>query len=55
LVEQIQLTVNADNARAIKFYERHGFRTVGRMPHALLVDGRYYDELTMVRAVSSSD
>jgi RimJ/RimL family protein N-acetyltransferase len=55
LVEQLELTVNADNARAIKFYERHGFRTVGRMPHALLVDGRYYDELSMVRTVSSSD
>ncbi len=54
-VEQVALTVNADNARAIKFYERQGFRTVGRMPRALLVDGRYYDELNMVRAVSSSD
>ena len=55
LVEQLQLTVNADNARAIKFYERHGFRTVGRIPRALLVDGRYYDELSIVRGVSSSD
>jgi RimJ/RimL family protein N-acetyltransferase len=54
-VEQLELTVNADNARAIKFYERHGFRVVGRMPRALLVDGRYYDELSMVRTVSSSD
>lgn len=54
-VEQLELTVNANNARAIKFYERHGFRTVGRMPHALRVDGRYYDELSMVRGVSSSD
>ena len=55
LVEQLELTVNADNSRAIKFYERHGFRVVGRMPRALLVDGRYYDELSMVRTVSSSD
>jgi RimJ/RimL family protein N-acetyltransferase len=56
LVEQLELTVNADNARALKFYERHGFRTVGRMPRAhCCVNGRYYDELSMVRAVSSSD
>jgi GNAT superfamily N-acetyltransferase len=33
-VEQVALTVNADNARAIKFYERQGFRTVGRIPRA---------------------
>jgi RimJ/RimL family protein N-acetyltransferase len=54
-VEQLELTVNAENTRALKFYERHGFRIVGRMPHALRVDGRDYDELSMVRAVSSSD
>jgi ribosomal protein S18 acetylase RimI-like enzyme len=54
-VEQIQLTVNAENARAIKFYERHGFRTIGRIPRSLLVAGRYYDDLLMLRAVSSSD
>jgi RimJ/RimL family protein N-acetyltransferase len=54
-VEQVELTVNADNARAIKFYERQGFRIVGRMPRALRIDGRYYDELSMLRAVSSSD
>jgi RimJ/RimL family protein N-acetyltransferase len=54
-VEQLELAVNAENARALKFYERHGFRIVGRMPRALRVNGRYYDELSMVRAVSSSD
>jgi len=54
-VEQVMLTVEAGNARAIKLYERHGFRTIGKMPRAILVDGVYYDELQMFRAVSSSD
>lgn len=54
-VEQVMLDVEAGNARAIKFYERHGFRTVGRTPRVILVDGVYYDELQMFRAVSNSD
>lgn len=47
--EQIQLTVNAENARAIAFYKRHGFFEIGCLPHALRVNGRYYDELSMLR------
>lgn len=54
-VDHLTLTVNADNARAVHFYERHGFRTVGRIPHSLRVDGRNYDELVMWRPVSTSD
>jgi RimJ/RimL family protein N-acetyltransferase len=55
VVEQVELTVNAENSRAIKFYERHGFRPIGRIPRSLHVAGRYYDDLLMLRAVSSSD
>lgn len=54
-VEQIKLTVNSENARAVKFYERHGFRVIGRIPRSLNIDGRFYDDLLMLRAVSSSD
>jgi ribosomal protein S18 acetylase RimI-like enzyme len=54
-LEQLSLVVNAENARAIRVYERHGFKTVGRMPDALRVGGRTYDELTMWRRVSTSD
>jgi len=48
-VEMITLTVNAENARAIAFYQRMGFRECGRMPRAIKIGERYYDELEMVR------
>jgi ribosomal protein S18 acetylase RimI-like enzyme len=54
-VEQIVLAVNAENARAIKFYERHGFREHGRTPRAIKIGDRYYDEVEMNRVVSASD
>jgi ribosomal protein S18 acetylase RimI-like enzyme len=54
-VEQIKLSVNAENVRAVKFYERHGFRVIGRIPRSLNIDGRFYDDLLMLRPVSSSD
>jgi len=53
-VEQIKLTVNAENARAVKFYERHGFRTIGRIPNSIRVAGRSYDELLMLRMFAKS-
>ena len=53
-VEQIKLTVNAENARAVKFYERHGFRAIGCIPNSLRVAGRDYDELLMLRVLARS-
>jgi ribosomal protein S18 acetylase RimI-like enzyme len=50
-VEQVILTVEAGNMRAIKFYQRHGFRTIGKIPRAILVDGKYFDELQMFSTV----
>lgn len=55
LVEQIKLGVNAENPGAMALYERHGFRTVGRIPRAFRVDGKTYDEILMMRTVSASD
>jgi ribosomal protein S18 acetylase RimI-like enzyme len=50
-VEQATLAVEASNARAIRLYERHGFRVIGRFPRALLIEGIYYDELEMYRVL----
>ena len=50
--EQATLSVEASNARAIRLYERHGFRLIGRFPRALLIEGSYYDELEMYRMLS---
>lgn len=50
--EQATLSVEASNTRAIRLYERHGFRVIGRFPRALLIDGNYYDELEMYRRLS---
>jgi len=54
VVEQVQLTVNAENARAIKFYKRHGFREIGIIPRSLHVGDRYYDDMLMFRSVSTA-
>jgi ribosomal protein S18 acetylase RimI-like enzyme len=47
--ELVTLTVIAENAPAIALYERHGFATTGKMPRAIRIGDRYYDELYMVR------
>lgn len=53
-VQQVILGVEAANTRAIKFYQRHGFRPVGKIPRAILVDGSYFDELQMFLALPKS-
>ncbi|WP_236951405.1 GNAT family N-acetyltransferase [Ketogulonicigenium robustum] len=47
--QQIRLSVAADNATALRLYQRHGFRIWARDHGALLVDGRLYDEILMRR------
>ncbi|SDF11379.1 GNAT family N-acetyltransferase [Limimaricola pyoseonensis] len=46
---QIELFVAADNARAISFYERHGFARYGRLPRAARIDGAWVDDLFYLR------
>lgn len=47
--EQVELGVCADNPRAIRTYERLGFRAVGTIPRAYkLADGSCRDEIQMV-------
>lgn len=48
-LRQLELNVNQTNIRAIRFYERHGFQTMGRIPAALIANGLEVDELIMVR------
>jgi ribosomal protein S18 acetylase RimI-like enzyme len=46
-VVRIALHVRADNTRAIRLYERLGFRHEGRLRRDVKVDGIYYDSLAM--------
>jgi ribosomal protein S18 acetylase RimI-like enzyme len=52
-VEQVVLTVVATNPRAIRFYERWGFRAYGRESRSVkLADGDYLDETLMALSLS---
>ena len=46
---RVELTVNADNERAIRLYRKHGFVEEGRKQSARLLEGRYCDVLLMGR------
>lgn len=41
-VLQLELAVNAENSAAMRFYQRHGFVEVGRIPNGFL--GARYQE-----------
>ena len=46
---RVELTVFADNARAIALYRRHGFVMEGRLRGYAMREGAYCDVLTMAR------
>jgi ribosomal protein S18 acetylase RimI-like enzyme len=48
-VIQLELFAWVGNPRAIRFYQRHGFVEMGRLPNAVIVDGDQRDDLFMVR------
>jgi L-phenylalanine/L-methionine N-acetyltransferase len=48
-VLRIELTVHADNQRAIALYERHGFVKEGLMPGYIMREGRYVAAHAMAR------
>jgi ribosomal protein S18 acetylase RimI-like enzyme len=50
---RIELTVRADNARAISLYEKFGFAREGECRDAIFFDGRY-EELIMMANVDRS-
>ncbi len=43
-VEQVLISVIADNTRARRFYEKMGFESYGVEPRALKIGGKYFDE-----------
>jgi putative acetyltransferase len=53
-LEKLVLGVFPDNARALAFYERHGFRREGRRVAQFTREGRYHDEVLMARFLTSS-
>ena len=52
-VEQLQLGVASDNEAALRLYKKLGFSEYGREMKALKQDGRYIDEILMVRFLTS--
>jgi RimJ/RimL family protein N-acetyltransferase len=44
---RIELSVHADNARAIALYEKVGFATEGVQRRSVLIDGRFIDTVNM--------
>lgn len=44
-VTQLELSVDAENARAVAFYESEGFTLFGRLPDAVRIDGRSREDL----------
>ena len=50
----LKLGVMANNASAIRCYERCGFTIYGTEPRALFYEGQYYDELLMYRSLDVS-
>jgi GNAT superfamily N-acetyltransferase len=50
-IEQVLLTVVADNVAARRLYERWGFTTYGIEPRAFKMGDAYYDQALMVRSL----
>jgi putative acetyltransferase len=48
-IKRIELTVNIDNERGIRFYKKHGFEVEGHIKNSykLSSTGNYYDEYIM--------
>jgi RimJ/RimL family protein N-acetyltransferase len=46
-LHRVGLSVFSYNLRAIRAYEKAGFRIEGRQREAILRDGRYWDEIQM--------
>jgi ribosomal protein S18 acetylase RimI-like enzyme len=50
-VIQIELFVSLENTRAARLYEAAGFERVAVLPRSLFTDGRYIDDVLLIRRV----
>lgn len=48
-ITRVELIVRADNAAAIRLYEKYGFELEGRLRDYMIVDGVAHDALAMAR------
>ncbi len=48
-IHRLELTVVADNQRALSLYRKMGFEQEGVKRHSLLIHGQYVDEYYMVK------
>ena len=51
-VRRIEANAFANNPRAVRLYERHGFVQEGRRREAILVDGEYIDALILAKLIN---
>src|SRR5471030_16263 len=51
-VQRMTISVTAGNVEAVGLYESLGFIEFGREPDSMNVDGRFYDEIMMSRALA---
>lgn len=49
---QLELVASAENPAALAFYEKQGFREVGRIPGGFRHEGREYDDVVMVKRIA---
>jgi ribosomal protein S18 acetylase RimI-like enzyme len=48
-IEMLTLSVTAENAGAVRLYERHGFATYGLLTRSIKIGSRYHDKMLMTR------
>ena len=53
--EQLNLEVRSDNARAIRLYEKYGFRKLCTFPHFFKINGEYVDFDLMNLELNTAD
>lgn len=53
--EQLNLEVRSDNARAIRLYEKYGFRKLCTFPHFFKINGEYIDFDLMNLELNTAD